>query len=106
MRALDPFLAHPHIARVKGNVKSRGPRAEHHHAATLDDQARDRKRLLAGMLEYDVDIALAGDAPDRLAKFARFFDPGVVGRRIDRRHRPPTIKVLAIDDALGAKLHD
>jgi hypothetical protein len=30
------------------------------------------------MLEHDVDVALAGDVPDRLAEAARFLDPGIV----------------------------
>ena len=34
------------------------------------------------------------------------FDPGVVFRRADLRHLAPAVEVLAVDDALGAELHD
>src|SRR3981081_2954222 len=58
------------------------------------------------MLEHDVDVALAGDVPDRLAELARLLDPGVVLRRVHRGHRAPAGEILAVDDALGAELHD
>ena len=91
VRALDALLPHPDIARVEGDVVARGAGAEHHHAAALDHQARHRERRLAGMLEHDVDVALAGDVPDRLAEAARLFHPGVVFRRADlAASRPST----------------
>src|ERR1700730_18394815 len=71
MRALHALLAHPDIARVESDVVARGAGAEHDHAAALDDEARHRERRLAGMLEHDVDVALAGDVPDRLAEAPR-----------------------------------
>src|SRR5258708_4295868 len=55
------------------------------------------------MLEYRIDVLLAGDIPDRLAEFARLPDPAVVFRRADLRHLAPAVEVLAIDDALGAE---
>ena len=105
MRALDALLPHPHIARVEGEVVAAGAGAEHHHAAALDHQARDRESRLAGMLEYDIDIVLAGDIPDRLAEPARLLDPAVVFRRADLGHLTPAGKLLAIDHTLGAQLH-
>src|SRR3979490_882287 len=57
------------------------------------------------MLEHDVDVALAGDVPDRLAELARLLDPGVVFRRVHRGHLAPAGEILANDDALGAELH-
>jgi amidase len=66
--ALHALLAHPHVARVEGDVVAGCAGAEHHHAAALDHQARHRKRLLARMLEHDIGVALAGDFPDRLAR--------------------------------------
>src|SRR5215831_14005689 len=39
MGTLDALLAHPHIARVEGEVVAGGPGAEHHHAAALDHKA-------------------------------------------------------------------
>ena len=56
MRALDALLAHPHEARVEGEVVAGGAGAEHDHAAALHDEAGDREGLLAGMLEHDVDV--------------------------------------------------
>ena len=106
VRALDALLPHPDIARVERDVVAGGAGAEHHHAAALDHQRRDRERLLARMLEHDVDIALAGDVPDRLAELARFLDPQIVFRRADLGHRAPAIEILAVDHALGAELHD
>src|ERR1700722_20112314 len=72
VRALDALLPHPDIARIEGDVVSRGPGAENDHAAALGHQARHRKRRLARMLEHDVDVAFTGDVPDRLAEAARF----------------------------------
>src|SRR5258708_20897150 len=54
------------------------------------------------MLEYRIDVLLAGDIPDRLAEFARLLDPAAVFRRADLRHLAPAVEVLAIDDALSA----
>src|SRR5665811_615109 len=86
VRALDALLPHPDIARIEGEIVAGGAGAEHHHAAALHHQAGDRKGLLARMFEYDVDVALAGDVPDRLAETACFLGPVVVFRGIDRRH--------------------
>src|SRR6266404_2982655 len=105
MRALYALLPHPHIARVEGDVVARGAGAEHHHATALHDQTGDWERRLAGMLEHDIDVPLAGDVPDRLAELARLLDPGIVVRRADLRHLAPTGKLLAVDRALGAQLH-
>src|SRR5882672_11818207 len=57
------------------------------------------------MLEHDVDVALAGDLPDRLAELARLLDPGVVFRRVHGGHLAPAGEILANDDALGTELH-
>src|SRR5262250_90818 len=105
MRALYALLSHPHIARVEGDVVARGAGAEHHHAAALHDQAGDRERRLAGMLEHDIDVTLAGDVPDRLTELAGLLDPGVVVRRADLRHLAPAGKLLAVDYAFGTQLH-
>ena len=79
VRALHALLVHPQIARVHGEVVARGAGADHHHAAALDDQHRDRKRRRARMLEHEVDVvALAGDLPDGGAELARLLEPGVV----------------------------
>src|SRR5690606_518858 len=62
---------------------------------------------LARVLEDEIDIiALAGDVPDRLAEVANLLEPGVILRRADLRHFAPAVEVLAVDDALGAELHD
>src|SRR5262249_16992113 len=66
MRALPPLLSHPDIASVEGDVVAGSAGAEDDHPASLDDQARYRKRLLTGMLEHDIGVTLAGDIPDRL----------------------------------------
>src|SRR5262249_57889743 len=66
MRTLHALLPHPHIARVEGNVVAGRAGAEHDHAAAFDHQDRHRKSRFAGMLEHDVDVALAGNVPDRL----------------------------------------
>src|SRR5690349_15129385 len=55
------------------------------------------------MLEHDIDIALAGNVPDGLAELARLLHPIVVLGRVDGRHLPPAIEVLAVDHALGAE---
>src|SRR5436190_595647 len=89
VRALNALLAHPHIARIEGEVVTRGAGAEHHHAAALHHEARHRERLLARMLEHDVDVALAGDLPDCLAELARFLEPRVVFGRVHRGHLAP-----------------
>src|SRR6476646_4578815 len=104
MRALDALLPHPDITRVESDVVAGGPGAEHHHAAALHHQAGDGEGRLARMLEHDVDVALAGDVPDRLAELASFLDPGVVFRRADCGHLSPAGKILAVDDALRAQL--
>src|SRR5205085_12129758 len=106
MRALDALLPHPHIARVERDVVAAGAGAEHHHAAALDHEGRDRKSLLARMLEYDVDVAFARDFPNRLAELARLAHPGVVLGRVHPGQLAPAIEVAAVDDALGAELHD
>src|SRR3546814_9337369 len=54
--ALDALLAHPHEARVEGDVVAGGAGAEHHHAATLHHEAAHREGLLTGMLEHEVDV--------------------------------------------------
>src|SRR5262249_4520487 len=105
MRPLYALLPHPNIAGVEAQVVARRAGAEYHHAAALHDQAGDRERRLAGMLEHDIDVALAGDVPDRLAKPARFLDPAVVCGGTYLRHRAPAGKLLAVDGALGAQLH-
>src|ERR1043165_8400218 len=56
------------------------------------------------MLEHDVDVALAGDLPDRLAELARFLEPRVVFGRADLRHLAPALELTAEDDALGAEV--
>src|SRR3984893_4194165 len=106
MRALHALLAHPDITRVERDVVAGGAGAEHDHAAALDDEAPHRTRLLAGMLEHDVDVALAGDVPDRLAEAPRLFHPGVVFRRADLGHGAPAFELTAVDHALGAAIGD
>ena len=86
-------------------LKPRRAGAEHHHAAALHDEAGNRERLLARMLEHRVDVLLLGDVPDRLAELAGLRHEGVVLGRIDLRQLPPAIEVLAVDDALGAERH-
>src|ERR1700759_569668 len=56
MRALNALLPHPDEARVESEIVPRRAGAEDHHAAALDHEARDRKRLLARMLEDDIDV--------------------------------------------------
>src|SRR5215472_3202548 len=56
------------------------------------------------MFEHDIDVAFAGDIPDRLAEATRLFHPGVVFRRADLGHRAPAFEFAAIDDALGAEI--
>src|SRR5262249_14890748 len=102
----DALLPHPDVARVERDVVAAGAGTKHHHAAALDHEGRDRERLLAGVLEHDVDVAFPGDVPDRLAEFARLSHPGVVLGRVDLGQLAPAIEVLAVDDALGAELHD
>ena len=104
VRALDALLPHPDVARVEGDIEAGGAGAEHHHAAALDHHRRDREGLLARMLEHDVDVALAGDVPDRLAEAARFLGPVVVFGGVHRRHLAPALEVLAVDHALGAEI--
>src|SRR5262249_59052645 len=104
-RALDAVLPHPDVARVEGDVVARGAGTEHHHAAAFHDQARDRERRLAGMLEHDIDVALAGDVPDCLTELTRLLDPGIVVRRADLRHLAPAGNLLAVDYAFGTQLH-
>src|SRR5208282_3230998 len=104
VRALHALLPHPDVARVEGDVVAGGAGAENHHAAALDDEARHRERRFAGMLEHDVDVALAGNVPDRLAETARLFGPGVVFGRADFRHLAPALEFLAVDDTLGAEI--
>ncbi len=103
VRALDALLPHPHIAGVESDVVAGGAGAEHHHAAALHHQARYRERRLAGMLEHDVYVALAGDVPDRLAELAGFLGPLGIFRRIHRGHLAPALEILAVDHALGAE---
>ena len=104
MRALDLFLAHPHIARIEGQIVAGGPGTKDDHAATFHHKAGHREGLFARMLEYDIDVALAGDVPDRLAEAARLLDPGVVFGRADFRHHAPALEVFAVDHAFGAKV--
>src|SRR5215211_1290591 len=105
MRALYALLPHPHVARIEGDVVPGGPGAEHHHAAALHHETRDREGLLARMLEHDVHVALAGNVPDRLAELARLLHPGVVFGRIHLGHRTPAGELLAVDGAFGAQAH-
>src|ERR1051326_3671814 len=105
VRTLDALLAHPDVARIEGDVVAGCTGAEDHHPAALDHQRGDRERLLARMLEHDVDVALAGDVPDRLAELARFLDPHVVFGRADFGQLAPAGEVFAVDPALGAELH-
>src|SRR5579864_4317114 len=104
MRALHALLPHPDIARVEGDVVAGGAGAEHHHAAALDHEAGNRERRLARMLEHDVDVALAGDLPDRLAEAPRFLHPDIVFRRPDLGHRAPAFELAAVDHALGPEI--
>src|SRR5689334_18924151 len=107
VRALNALLAHPDIARIEGDVVAGGAGAEDDHAAALHDETRYRESGFAWVFEHHVDIvALAGDVPDRLAEFARFFGPSVIFRRTHFGHRAPAIEILAIDDAFGAERHD
>src|SRR5690349_10535461 len=96
VRSLNALLPHPHIARVEGNVVARGAGAKHHHAAALDHQTGDREGRFAWMLEHDVDVALAGDVPDRLAEAPRLFHPGIVFGSADPRHRAPAFELAAV----------
>ena len=57
------------------------------------------------MFEDRIDVLLLGDVPDRLAELAGLGHVGVVLGRIDLRQLAPAIKVLAVDDALGAERH-
>ena len=70
VRALDALLAHPDVGCVHRQIEAGGAGAEDDHAAALDDDARHREGLLARVLEHHVDVALAGDVPDRLAELA------------------------------------
>src|ERR1700722_4063907 len=106
VRALYALLPHPDVARVEGDVVARGAGAKDHHAAALDDETRHRERRFAGMFEHDIDVALAGDVPDRLAEAPRFLDPGVVFGRADFWHRAPAFEFAAVDDTLGPEIHD
>src|ERR1039457_3254971 len=58
------------------------------------------------MLEHDIDVALAGDVPDRLAEAPRLFRPDVVFGRTDRGHLAPAFEFLAVDDTLGAEIEN
>ena len=59
------------------------------------------------MFEHHVDVhALAGDVPDRLAEFARLFQPLIVFGRIDRGHLAPAIEILAVDHTFRTHGHD
>src|SRR5882762_4798928 len=107
MAALDALLAHPYEARVHREVVAGGAGAEHHHAAALHDEARDREGLLAGMLEHEVDVvALAGVLPDGGAELAALLHVlGVALLVVDVGQLAPAVEVVAIDDALGAEAH-
>src|SRR6185312_9146013 len=100
MRALNALLPHPDVTRIERQIVAGGAGAEHDHPAALHDEAGDRERRLAGMLEDDVDVALSGDLPDRLAEAARLFGPGIVFVRADLRHLTPAIEILAVDESL------
>src|SRR5262249_17513215 len=106
MRSLDALLSHPHIACIERKIVACRSCTEDNHAAALDDKARHRKRLFARMLEYDIDIALSGNLPDRLAEAARFFRPRAEFRRVYRRHLSPALVFLAVDHAFGAKVEN
>ena len=107
MAPLDTLLAHPHEARVHGQVEARRAGAEHHHAAALHDEAGDREGLLAGMLEHEVDVvALAGVLPDRPAELAALLHVfGVTRLVVDVGELAPAVEIVAVDDAARAQRH-
>src|SRR5690606_25746328 len=107
MRALNALLAHPDEACIESEVEARGTRTEHHHAAALCDHAGNGESGFARMFKHDVRInALAGDIPDCLAEFPRFFHEVVELCRVHLRKLAPAIELLAVDDALRAHRHD
>src|SRR6188768_1320805 len=55
------------------------------------------------MLEHDIDVALAGNVPDRLAELSCLAYPVVIFRRIHPRHLAPALEILAVDHSLGAE---
>ena len=57
------------------------------------------------MLEDGVDVALAGNVPDRLSELARLGHVDRVFGRVDLRQLAPAVEVLAVDHALGAERH-
>src|SRR5262249_36302110 len=105
--ALDALLAHPDETGIEGQVVACGARAKDDHAAAFHHETGNRKGLLAGMLEDEIDIvALACNAPDRLAKLAHLFHVLVVaGNVVDIGKRTPAVEVVAVYDTLGAELH-
>ncbi len=104
--ALDPFLSHPDVARVEGDVVAGGAGAEDDHPAASDDVAGHGEGGLAGVFEDDVDVDIARDVPDGLAELADFLHPGAVGLGVlGVRHLPPAVEVLPVQPGLGAELH-
>ena len=95
---------YPDVTRIERDVVAGGSGAEHHHTAALDDQTRHRERRFAGVLKHDVDIALAGNVPDRLAKAPRLFHPGVVFGRADFRHLTQHLNSLRLMTPLAPRL--
>src|SRR5581483_2354389 len=106
VRTLNALLSHPHVTRIEGYVEARGAGAKNDHAAALDHHRRHRKRLLARVLEHDVDVALAGDVPDRLAEAARLLRPFIELGRVDLRQLTPAVEILSVDDAFGTEIEN
>src|SRR3546814_19943904 len=52
--ALDALLAHPHEARVEGDVVAGGAGAEHHNAAAIHHEAAHREGLIARLIAHEV----------------------------------------------------
>ena len=102
--ALHPLLPHPEIARVEGEVVAGGAGADHDHAALLHHEDRDRERRLARVLEDDVDVALAGDVPDRLAEARASLSHSSYSGVPTFGICAPALELLAVDHALGAEL--
>ena len=105
--SLQTFLVHPHIPHVQGQIEPGRSRTNHHHAALFTDKSGNRESRFTRVLKNDVYvIALASDLPDRSAKFARFFEPSTIFRRIHCGHLPPAIEIFAVQHTLGAQPHD
>jgi len=59
IRAPGCLLAHPHIARIEGEVVSVVPAQNPTTMPPRFTTSMTRERLLARMLEHDIDVALA-----------------------------------------------